>query len=50
WELKKNQKFRKKKQVRISKHVIAYLEKYFLVGKTNKSNRYSVEGVNEIGK
>ncbi|CAG8566570.1 15562_t:CDS:2, partial [Cetraspora pellucida] len=44
WVLKENQKFRKKEAgKRISKHVIAYLERYFLVGNADKSNRYSIE-------
>ncbi|CAG8811575.1 43673_t:CDS:2, partial [Gigaspora margarita] len=33
----------KKISKRISKHVIAYLEEYFLVGNANKSDRYSAE-------
>ncbi|CAG8466840.1 7529_t:CDS:2 [Cetraspora pellucida] len=44
WALKENQKFRKKGAgKRISKHVIAYLEEYFLVGNADKSDRYSTE-------
>ncbi|CAG8606057.1 40541_t:CDS:2 [Gigaspora margarita] len=41
---KGNQKFGKKgADKRISKHVIAYLEDYFLLGNTNKSDKYSAE-------
>ncbi|CAG8852224.1 41793_t:CDS:1, partial [Gigaspora margarita] len=44
WALKENQKFGKKGVgKRINKHVISYLEGYFLVGNANKSERYSAE-------
>ncbi|CAG8754993.1 2310_t:CDS:2, partial [Dentiscutata erythropus] len=44
WALKENQKFGKKGAgKRISKHVIAHLEGYFLASNANKSERYSAE-------
>ncbi|RIB16294.1 hypothetical protein C2G38_2247120 [Gigaspora rosea] len=44
WALKENQKFGKRGGgKRISKHVITYLEGYFLAGNINKSDRYTAE-------
>ncbi|CAG8680275.1 18087_t:CDS:2, partial [Cetraspora pellucida] len=55
WALKENQKLGKKGAgKRISKHVIAYLEGYFLAGNADKSDRYSAEDMwkelNELAK
>ncbi|CAG8711972.1 17075_t:CDS:2, partial [Dentiscutata erythropus] len=44
WALKENQKFGKRGGgKRISKHVITYLEGYFLAGNINKSDHYTTE-------
>ncbi|CAG8663729.1 34042_t:CDS:2 [Gigaspora margarita] len=44
WALKETQKFGKRGGgKRISKHVITYLEGYFLAGNINKSDRYTAE-------
>lgn len=53
--LKKNQKFEKKDAgKKISKHIIAYLDEYFLADNADKSNRYSTEDMwkelNELAK
>ena len=44
WALKENQKFGKKGGgKRISKHVVPYLEAYFLAGDVDKSERYTAQ-------
>jgi hypothetical protein len=52
WALKENQKFGKKGGgKRISKHIVALLEGYFLAGNLDKSNRYSAQEMwNELTK
>ncbi|CAB4462207.1 uncharacterized protein OCT59_017565 [Rhizophagus irregularis] len=41
WTLKENQKFEKKREVRMAKKIISLLQAFFHVGNTNKSNCYS---------
>jgi hypothetical protein len=44
WALKENQKFGKKGGgKRISKHIVALLEGYFLAGNLDKSDRYNAQ-------
>lgn len=44
WALKERQKFGKKGEgKRISKHVIPYLEAYFLAGDVDKSEKYTAQ-------
>ncbi|RGB22929.1 hypothetical protein C1646_775284 [Rhizophagus diaphanus] len=52
WALKENQKFGKKGGgKRISKHIVALLEGYFLAGNLDKSDRYSAQEMwNELTK